>query len=89
MLSINIPKHTTPDQYELGEVPSLVVERPTDILIKVQAASINPIDVKKAAGATKAVLKDRLVLHPPVFFWSLSNFMCIVSRIKSDMIVRV
>ncbi|KAJ5217605.1 Polyketide synthase enoylreductase [Penicillium citrinum] len=58
MLSINIPKHTTPDQYELGEVPSLVVERPTDILIKVQAASINPIDVKKAAGATKAVLKD-------------------------------
>ena len=49
---------TTPDQYELGEVPSLTVERPTDILIKVHAASINPIDVKKAAGATKAVLKD-------------------------------
>lgn len=59
MLSINIPKHATPDQYELGEVPSLTVERPTDILIKVHAASVNPIDVKKAAGATKAVLKDR------------------------------
>lgn len=59
MLSINIPKHTTPDQYELGEVPSLSVERPTDILIKVHAASINPIDVKKASGITKAVLKDR------------------------------
>ncbi|OQE25283.1 hypothetical protein PENSTE_c006G00503 [Penicillium steckii] len=58
MLSINIPKHTTPDQYELSEVPSLVVERPTDILIKVHAASINPIDVKKASGVTKAVLKD-------------------------------
>ncbi|KAJ6003079.1 hypothetical protein N7451_005626 [Penicillium sp. IBT 35674x] len=58
MLSINIPKHATPDQYELGEVPSLTVERPTDILIKVHAASVNPIDVKKAAGATKAVLKD-------------------------------
>ncbi|KAJ5813649.1 uncharacterized protein N7503_000399 [Penicillium pulvis] len=58
MLSINIPKHATPDQYELGEVPSLAVERPTDILIKVHAASVNPIDVKKAAGATKAVLKD-------------------------------
>ncbi|KAF4768644.1 hypothetical protein N7455_000102 [Penicillium solitum] len=58
MLSINIPKHTTPDQYELGEVPSLAVERPTDILIKVHAASINPIDVKKASGATKMVLKD-------------------------------
>ncbi|RAO68259.1 uncharacterized protein BHQ10_004271 [Talaromyces amestolkiae] len=58
MLSINIPKHTTPDQYELGEVPSLTVEHPTDILIKVHAASINPIDVKKAAGGAKAVLKD-------------------------------
>ncbi|KAF3388442.1 Reticulon-4-interacting protein 1 [Penicillium rolfsii] len=58
MLSINIPKHTTPDQYELGEIPSLTVEKPTDILIKVHAGSINPIDVKKAAGATKAVLKD-------------------------------
>jgi NADPH:quinone reductase-like Zn-dependent oxidoreductase len=59
MLSINIPKHNTPDQYELSEVPSLVVESPSDILIKVHAASINPIDVKKASGATKAVLKDR------------------------------
>lgn len=89
MLSINIPKHTTPDQYELGEVPSLVVERPTDILIKVQAASINPIDVKKAAGATKAVLKDRLVLHPRFSFPDHFLISCIVSRIKSDMIVRV
>lgn len=74
MLSINIPKHTTPDQYELGEVPSLVVDRPTDILIKVQAASINPIDVKKASGATKAVLKDRLELCVPLFLTRDSNF---------------
>jgi NADPH:quinone reductase-like Zn-dependent oxidoreductase len=59
MLSINISKHTTPDQYGLGEVPTLAVERPTDILIKVHAASINPIDVKKASGVTKMVLKDR------------------------------
>ncbi|KAL2404122.1 hypothetical protein ABEF95_000605 [Exophiala dermatitidis] len=58
MLSINVPKHTTPDQYELGEVPSLAVESSSDILIKVHAASINPIDVKKASGATKWVLKD-------------------------------
>ncbi|KAJ5106726.1 Polyketide synthase enoylreductase [Penicillium angulare] len=58
MLSINIPKHTTPNQYELGEIPSLAVESPSHILIKVHAASINPIHVKKASGATKAVLKD-------------------------------
>ncbi|KAL4807988.1 chaperonin 10-like protein [Aspergillus unguis] len=58
MLSITIPEHTTPDHYELSEVPSLAVEQPTDILIKVHAASINPIDLKKASGATKLVLKD-------------------------------
>lgn len=68
MLSINIPKHTTPDQYELGEVPALAVEHPTDILIKVHAASINPIDVKKASGATKMVLKDRLESWFPRYF---------------------
>lgn len=59
MLAINIPQHATPDQYELGEVPSPTVELATDILIKVHAASINPIDVKKASGATKLVLTDK------------------------------
>lgn len=59
MRSVYVSEHTTPDQYQLGDVPSLVVENPTDILIKVHAASINPIDVKKASGATKMVLKDR------------------------------
>ncbi|CAK46201.1 NADP-dependent oxidoreductase [Aspergillus niger CBS 101883] len=58
MRSVYITEHTAPDQYQLGDVPSLVVEKPTDILIKVHAASINPIDVKKASGATKMVLKD-------------------------------
>lgn len=58
MLSINIPQYRNPDQYELGDVPSLAVESPTDILIKVHAASINPIDVKKASGAAKLILKD-------------------------------
>ncbi|KIW15099.1 hypothetical protein PV08_07886 [Exophiala spinifera] len=58
MLSINIPKHTIPEQYELSVLPSLAVESPFDILIKVHAASINPVDVKKASGATKLVLTD-------------------------------
>ncbi|KAJ5929599.1 hypothetical protein N7454_006549 [Penicillium verhagenii] len=45
MFSINIPKHTTPDQYELGKVPSLTVEHPTDILIKVHAARRFPYKI--------------------------------------------
>jgi NADPH:quinone reductase-like Zn-dependent oxidoreductase len=59
MLSIKITNHTTPDHYEISEVPALAVESPNDILIDVHAASINPIDVKKASGVTKMVLQDR------------------------------
>jgi NADPH:quinone reductase-like Zn-dependent oxidoreductase len=61
MLSIIIPNHTTPENYELGEVPTPIVDNPKDILIKTRATSINPIDVKKASGASKLVLKDRSV----------------------------
>ncbi|CEJ59347.1 hypothetical protein PMG11_07975 [Penicillium brasilianum] len=58
MLSINISKHTTPQNYELSELPAPTVQDPNDIVIKVHAASVNPIDVKKASGASKVVLKD-------------------------------
>ncbi|KAJ5305178.1 uncharacterized protein N7443_004838 [Penicillium atrosanguineum] len=58
MLSINIPQHTTPDSYQLSEVPVPKIDSPKDILIKTYAASINPIDVKKASGASKLALKD-------------------------------
>lgn len=59
MLSINIPKYTTPENYELSDVPVPKIDSPKDILIRTYAASINPIDVKKASGASKLVLKDR------------------------------
>lgn len=62
MFSINITNYATPQNYELSELPAPTVEGPGDIVIKVHAASINPIDVKKASGASKAVLKDRCVL---------------------------
>ncbi|KAJ5176196.1 uncharacterized protein N7482_002073 [Penicillium canariense] len=58
MLSISIPQYDTPDHYELCQLPAPTVEHPTDILIKVHAASINPIDVKKASGMSKLVLRD-------------------------------
>ncbi|GFG17889.1 Reticulon-4-interacting protein 1 -like protein, mitochondrial [Aspergillus udagawae] len=58
MYSINISKYTTPEYYELSELPAPTFEGPKDIVIKVHAACINPIDVKKASGVTKAVLTD-------------------------------
>lgn len=70
MFSINIPKHTTPDNYELSEVPVPTIDDPKDILIKTHAVSINPIDVKKAAGASKLVLQDRSVSCIPAQLFS-------------------
>lgn len=62
MLSVHISDYGTPEKYDVGELAEPTVESPQDVVIKVHAASINPIDVKKASGASKIVLKDRYVL---------------------------
>jgi NADPH:quinone reductase-like Zn-dependent oxidoreductase len=59
MLSITIPEYTTPSNYELSTLPAPTITSPKGLLIRVHAASINPIDVKKASGVSKLVLKDR------------------------------
>ncbi|KAJ3473298.1 hypothetical protein NLG97_g10389 [Lecanicillium saksenae] len=58
MLSITAPKYTNPDGYELSTVAKPAVAQPTDVLIKVHAASINPVDVKKADGVMKMAIQD-------------------------------
>ncbi|RHZ59239.1 NADP-dependent oxidoreductase [Aspergillus thermomutatus] len=58
MLSINIPTYAKPSGYELSELPKPQIQDPQDVLIKVNAASVNPIDVKKADGILKLALKD-------------------------------
>ncbi|KAM3512392.1 hypothetical protein MY11210_003958 [Beauveria gryllotalpidicola] len=58
MLSITAPKYTKPDGYQRSEVAKPAVAQPTDVLIRVHAASINPIDVKKADGLMKMAVHD-------------------------------
>ncbi|GAQ11813.1 2-methylene-furan-3-one reductase [Aspergillus lentulus] len=58
MLSINVPAYSKPSGYQLSEVPKPEIQDPKDVLIKVHAASINPIDVKKADGILKFLQKD-------------------------------
>jgi NADPH:quinone reductase-like Zn-dependent oxidoreductase len=58
MLSVTAPKYTAPSGYELSTLPRPSIVDATDILIKVHAASINPIDVKKADGAFSRIIKD-------------------------------
>jgi alcohol dehydrogenase len=49
-----------PENLQIGEAPDPAPERPTDVLVEVRAASINPIDWKIRAGAQRGVLRYRL-----------------------------
>lgn len=59
MLSITTPNFFSPSGYELSAIPRPVLSEPTDVLIEVHAASINPIDVKKASGMLKMAVAEQ------------------------------
>lgn len=58
MLAVTIPSFGAPETYELTDQPTPTVTQPTDIVIKVHAASVNPIDLKKANGVFKLAVKE-------------------------------
>ncbi|KAF7590655.1 hypothetical protein BBP40_002546 [Aspergillus hancockii] len=58
MLSLNTPAYSKPSGYILSELPKPGISDPKDVIIRVHAASVNPIDVKKADGVLKLALKD-------------------------------
>jgi NADPH:quinone reductase-like Zn-dependent oxidoreductase len=58
MLSVTAPTYTDPSRYELSTVPRPTITEKTDVLIRVHAASVNPVDVKKAAGVFKLAVKE-------------------------------
>ncbi|KAG7286751.1 hypothetical protein NEMBOFW57_009065 [Staphylotrichum longicolle] len=58
MLSITAPRYTDPSGYELSTVPRPTVTDKTDVVIRVHAASVNPVDAKKADGVFKLAMKD-------------------------------
>jgi NADPH:quinone reductase-like Zn-dependent oxidoreductase len=55
MRSLAIQKYCKPSEYQILELPKPKLKDPEDILIKVHAASINPVDVKVASGMAKMV----------------------------------
>lgn len=58
MLSLHIPAYSPPSGYQCSELAQPEIGGPKDVIIKVHAASINPIDVKKADGMLKMAIKD-------------------------------
>ena len=69
MLCVTAPRYTDPSNYELSNLPLPEVTDSKDVVIQVHAASVNPIDVKKASGLLKAALKDKYIAesHPVPF----------------------
>jgi NADPH:quinone reductase-like Zn-dependent oxidoreductase len=59
MFSVTAPGYTDPSGYELSTVPRPTVKDKTDVVIRVHAASVNPVDVKKADGVFKLAVKER------------------------------
>ncbi|KAI5793474.1 chaperonin 10-like protein [Pyronema domesticum] len=51
MRSLAIPAYTTPKNYTINSITMPTLSSPTDVLIRVSAASINPVDTKVAAGS--------------------------------------
>lgn len=53
MKSLAISDYCTPDKYTMMTLPIPRIEEPDQLLIKVHAASINPVDVQVASGMAK------------------------------------
>ncbi|TGO49208.1 hypothetical protein BCON_0217g00090 [Botryotinia convoluta] len=53
MRALALSKFGKPDTYDIGTIPTPKITHENDILIKVEAASVNPIDVKMAGGYAK------------------------------------
>jgi NADPH:quinone reductase-like Zn-dependent oxidoreductase len=58
MQALNTPSYGPPSGYQISELPKPELENADYVIIKVHAASINPIDVKKASGMLKLAMKD-------------------------------
>lgn len=63
MLSLNIPSYSPPPGYRLSELPKPEMVNSEDVILRVHAASINPINVKKANGSLKLALTESYI-HP-------------------------
>ncbi|ESZ95429.1 hypothetical protein SBOR_4170 [Sclerotinia borealis F-4128] len=53
MLALALYKFGKPDTYNIATIPIPKITDQNDVLIKVEAASVNPIDVKMASGFAK------------------------------------
>ena len=58
MLAVTTSKYSDPSGYALTEVSAPTVIDEQDVVFSIKAASINPVDVKLAAGVFKLLFKQ-------------------------------
>ena len=56
MRSLATKQYGKPEGYEILDLPKPEAKDPDDVLIKVHAASINPVDIHVATGFAKSVV---------------------------------
>ena len=84
MRALTLSKYCKPNDYNLATLPTPSISQPDQLLIKVRAASVNPIDVKLAAGLGKYMEKATYALHPPSHpIPSLQGPPCLTSPLTS------
>lgn len=59
MRAIALAKHCNPKDYAVATIPTPQITKPDEVLIRVQAASVNPIDVKLAGSFGKMIVKPK------------------------------
>ncbi|OBT60742.1 hypothetical protein VE03_04553 [Pseudogymnoascus sp. 23342-1-I1] len=62
MRALAIPKYGKPSSYGLATIPTPQITQPDEVLIKVHAASVNPIDITVAQGTLNFAHKYKLPL---------------------------
>jgi NADPH:quinone reductase-like Zn-dependent oxidoreductase len=58
MRAVALTRHCKPSEYELATLPTPEISKPDQLLIRVHAASVNPIDVKMASNLGKMMGKS-------------------------------
>jgi len=58
MRALALAKYGKPSTYDVATLPTPKITKPDDVLIKVHATSINPVDVKMAGGMAKMLEKN-------------------------------
>jgi NADPH:quinone reductase-like Zn-dependent oxidoreductase len=58
MRALALSKYCKPNEYQVATIPTPQISKPDELLIRVHAASVNPLDVKLASGIGKFMEKS-------------------------------